>query len=109
LDGLVNFNLDDLSFNYFSLLSDTDTNRFSESLSQGFSLGHFKREDFRTSKHSERGFFTEGFSHTHSNCGFSSSGLSTNKNGSSSDFTIANHAQDNTSCSSAFSLADHTL
>ena len=85
------------------------TDRFSESLLKSLSLAHFKTEDFRTCQHSKGCLFSKGFSHTHCYCGLASTRLSTNQNCSACNFSISDHIQDDTGCSSCFNLANHAL
>lgn len=80
------------------------TNWLSESLSEGFGLGHLEREDFWTGKHGKWRLLSETFCHTHGDGGFTSTWLTTDQNGSSRNLLVPDHLEDHTSGSSCFDL-----
>jgi hypothetical protein len=73
-------------------------------LSEGFSFTHFEGENLRTGQHCEWYVLTQTFGHGHGDGGFTSTGLSSNEHGSTGDFALFNHFEDDTSGSSGFDL-----
>jgi hypothetical protein len=100
----LDFNLYNFSLNYFALLLDSNSNRSTEGLSQGLSFTHFQRKNLRARQHGEGDILAQTFSHGHGNGCFSGTGLTTNQDGSTCDFALLDHFEDDACRSSGFNL-----
>mmetsp|Transcript_261 Transcript_261/g.269 ORF Transcript_261/g.269 Transcript_261/m.269 type:complete len:269 (+) Transcript_261:385-1191(+) len=105
----LNFDLDNLSLDDLGFFSYSYSNGSSESLREGFRLGHFQRENLRASQHCEWRVIAQSLCHAHSNGSLASSRLTSNEHCSSSNLLFLNHGQNHSSRTPSTVLPDHAL